>query len=108
LLFENLVLSEIIKFFNNYGKNWPIYFWRTKENEEIDFIIQVSREKYVAIEVKFSMNPTEIKISNAMSLDFPKLKEIIIIVPDGDERALSNECRQIPIQKLTNLLLSFE
>jgi len=53
-LFETLVYSEIYKFIINHQKNWKIYHWRTRDNEEIDFILQLENLKYLAIEAKVS------------------------------------------------------
>lgn len=53
-LFETLVYSEIYKFIINNQKNWKIFHWRTRDNEEIDFIIQLENQSYLAIEAKVS------------------------------------------------------
>jgi predicted AAA+ superfamily ATPase len=39
-LFENLVVSEAVKTKDHFGKNWSLHFWRTKEQEEIDLIVE--------------------------------------------------------------------
>ena len=49
-LFETLVLAEIVKFIQNYGKDWQVYVWRTKEGEEIDFLIITETGKMISID----------------------------------------------------------
>jgi predicted AAA+ superfamily ATPase len=51
-LVENLAFSEISRFFSNRG--WPaeIFFLRSKEKVEIDFLIQLPNQRFIAIEVK--------------------------------------------------------
>lgn len=51
-LFENLVLSEITKFFINRGEQPEIYFVRSKEQVEVDFLLKLPNQRFVAIEVK--------------------------------------------------------
>ncbi len=46
-IFETTVFSELIK---KLGKN-SVYFWRTKDKKEIDFIVKI-RNKVIPIEVK--------------------------------------------------------
>jgi len=54
-LVENWVFTELIKAFFNNGKEPSIYFWRTQDGEEIDFIIDGSIETML-IEVKSGMS----------------------------------------------------
>ena len=51
-LFENMVLAEITRFFINRGMPPEIYFVRSKEQVEIDFLLQLSNQRFIAIEVK--------------------------------------------------------
>lgn len=53
-LFENLVFSEIYKLIVNYQLDWEIYHWRSKDQEEIDFLIQKSPSDFVFVESKVS------------------------------------------------------
>lgn len=106
-LFENLVLSEILKLKLNHMKNWPLYFWRTKEGEEVDFIIEINPEKHIAIEAKWSLSHGPVMLPKHLKKDFPSIDEIILVVPSGEERALSSSCRQIPIDRLAEYLLQF-
>lgn len=50
-LFENLVLSDLIKFKMNYGLNNNFYFWRDKLGREVDCMIESGLEKII-LEIK--------------------------------------------------------
>lgn len=58
-LFENLVFSEIYKTNMNYQLGWDIFHWRSRDGEEIDFLIQMDINRFLFIEAKVS--PTKIK-----------------------------------------------
>ena len=51
-LFENLVVSEVSKFFTNRAEKGEIYFLRSKEKVEVDLLVKLSNQRYLAIEVK--------------------------------------------------------
>jgi len=56
-LFESFVFSEIIKSFWNRGEEPPLWYYRTKEKEEVDVLIDVNGKLY----------PIEIKLSSKIS-----------------------------------------
>ncbi len=59
-LFENLVFSEIFKLNTNYQLGWQIYHWRSREGEEMDFLIQKDPNHFIFIEAKVSsLNPRD-------------------------------------------------
>lgn len=51
-LFENLVISEIVKIFYHSGKLPIIYYWKESNGKEIDCIIEKSPNEIIAIEIK--------------------------------------------------------
>ncbi|WP_456371339.1 ATP-binding protein [Thermodesulfatator atlanticus] len=55
-LFENYVLSEILKSYFHRGKEPAIYFWRTKEGQEVDFLLEEGGKIY-PVEAKLTMRP---------------------------------------------------
>lgn len=57
-LFETYVFSEIIKSFWNQGQEPPLWYYRTKEKEEIDILIDVNGKLYL-IEIKLSSKITD-------------------------------------------------
>lgn len=62
-LLENFVLAEITRFFSNRGLQPQIYFVRSKGQVEIDFLVQLSNQRFLAIEVK----------TTAMDLTIPQM-----------------------------------
>jgi predicted AAA+ superfamily ATPase len=108
LLFETLVLSEIVKCSMNFGKNWKIAMWRTKDGEEVDFIIENERGEILALDAKLGISGVDpIKIPPVLAKTFPKLKQMIIVSYDGKQALLSRDCLQLPISELTQFLLAW-
>ena len=93
-LFETLVLSEIVKFITNFGKNWKIALWRTKDGEEIDFVIENSADP--------------VPLPTVLSKIFPNLKQIILVTFGGKKHWLSKDCLQVPLTELTDFLLEWK
>ena len=107
-LFETLVLSEIVKFLRNYGKDWQVYLWRTKEGEEIDFLILTASEEVIALDAKMSLQSTPpVSIPPQFKKLFPKTQEIVLVTFGGSRIQLSRECRAVPLAELHDFLLSF-
>jgi predicted AAA+ superfamily ATPase len=52
-LFENLVAAEIVKVRDTHGKSWELSHFRTKEKEEVDFVVSDGR-RIIGIECKRS------------------------------------------------------
>ena len=50
-LFENLVISDLIKYKMNFGLNNNFYFWRDKLGREVDCLIESGLEKII-LEIK--------------------------------------------------------
>ena len=67
-ILETYVFSEILKSYWHNGKEAPIYFYRDKDQKEIDFIIEVNNTLY-PIEVKKSTMPTLESIKNFTVLE---------------------------------------
>jgi predicted AAA+ superfamily ATPase len=69
-LFENLVFSEIFKMNMNSQMGWQISHWRSRDGEEIDFIIQQENGQFLFIEAKVS--PTKLKDLR----EFPEVRKV--------------------------------
>ena len=104
-LFENLVFSEIFKLNLNYQLGWQVYHWRSRDGEEIDFLIQKDPKQFLFIESKVS--PTKVKDP----INFPEVKKVfrknlpqlIVCHQEGEFPLLNN---QVPIAYLKNFLLN--
>jgi predicted AAA+ superfamily ATPase len=102
-LFENLVFSEIYKLNINYKIGLHIYHWRTRDGEEIDFLLQLNKDRYLFIEAKVSPQVTKnISTSREVLKVFKdKLPESVIVHQNGNQILNKN----IPIAMLKKFLL---
>lgn len=106
-LFETLVFSEIIKFIQNYGKDWQLYLWRTKEGEEIDFLIITASGDVFALDAKMSVHTTHaVKIPSSFHQLFPKTTMMTLVTLGGKKLQLSPSCTAVPIAELHDFLLT--
>jgi predicted AAA+ superfamily ATPase len=77
--FETSVFSELVK---KYGQA-NIYYWRTKDKKEIDFIIK-DKNKIIPVEVKINFNKVNLSTIKFFTENY-KLAEYKIIGLDGYE-----------------------
>lgn len=56
-LLENIVVGEVIRFFLNRGTRPSLYFVRSKEKVEIDLLVELGNQRYLAMEVKTTPEP---------------------------------------------------
>lgn len=106
-LFENLVISEIIKCQCHMGKQPSVYYWRQSNGVEIDCIIEQGNNEILALEIKggqtftkdylkslknFAKNETKIKINKAL-------------VYAGEQSTNINGIQLIPWNKLSSDIL---
>ncbi|MFV2070070.1 MAG: ATP-binding protein [Pirellulales bacterium] len=56
-LFENSVVSELVKSYWHRGRDAPLWFWRTKDKKEIDVILEEGGRLH-PLEVKLTGSPT--------------------------------------------------
>ncbi len=103
-LFENLVFSEIYKMNINFQRGAEIFFWRSKDGEEVDFLLQFNPRDFIFIEAKVSRG----KCKN-INL-FPEIKKVfktkipdqIICHQEGSHILDQN----VPIGNLQDFLLN--
>ncbi len=80
-LWENFFISERIKF-NHYRQHYcNIYFWRTKSQQEIDYI-EERDGAYTAFEMKWNPRNTKVTIPSSFLNAYP-VAETAIITPDN-------------------------
>lgn len=108
-LFETLVLAEIVKFISNFGRNWKIFLWRTKEGEEVDFIIDNGKGGFLALDAKLSVhgaNPEP--LPKSLSKTLPLIQHMTLVTYGGKKQWLSRDCLQLPLSELTSFLLDWD
>ncbi len=106
-LFETLVYSEIVKFIQNCGKSWQIHLWRTKEGEEIDFLLVAASGEVVALDAKMSLNSVQpARLPPSFLKLFPRARQIVLVTFGGQRLQLSRECLAIPLPELHDFLMT--
>ena len=103
-LFENLVLCEIHKASRNYGLGIEIFHWRSRDGEEIDFLLKLANQQLLFVEAKVSARniakyPSLPEIKKVFGKDCPH----IICCHQEGERIINN---QVPIKFLKDYLVS--
>ena len=56
-VWESFVVSEACKHFQNAGRRPPLWFWRTGAGDEVDLLVEVGAERFLALECKTSAEP---------------------------------------------------
>ncbi len=104
-LFETLVFSEIIKTKTNFLKDWRLFTWRTKEQNEIDFVLENGKSTFF-LEAKMAIHG-----ARPFSLDaeaekvFPPPHHKIVVTVGGDRTHLNRDTLAVPIHDLGDHLL---
>ncbi len=103
-LFENLVFTEIYKTNINNDLGLKIFHWRSKDGEEIDFLVELPNQKFLFIESKVSFNV------NFQPQSFPEVKKVFkknipTLIQCNQEGSEILESK-VPIAKLKEYLLS--
>ena len=108
-LFETAVFAEILRCRDHLGLPLEFFHYRTKEHEEVDFIIQGhSKTKgliQLAIEVKFARqgNP-EVKWPTKLKADLKALNEKWVVTLNPEQFQNKEGIQFIPIVELANEL----
>ena len=104
-LFENLALIEITRFFINRGEQPEIYFVRSKEQVEIDFLLQLSNQRFIAIEVKTT--PLDFTFQQMHLLKSLELNIVDRWIVSSTRSHDFDNARVIPIDQIFNELERF-
>ena len=105
-LFETLVFSGITTFIQNYRKDWQVYLWRTKEGEEIDFLIMTDFGEILALDAKISLHTTQAgKLPASVARLFPTVQKITLVTFGGHRMHVTRECLAVPVSELHDFLL---
>ncbi len=89
-LIENLALNEIMRFFKNSGLDFEIYYLRSKEKVEVDFLLRLSNNRWLACEVKTT--PEDFTEKQIALLDSTNLKIVDkwVLTPAEDQYKYKN------------------
>jgi uncharacterized protein len=87
-LWENYLISERLKLLNFNSSGRERFFWRTTQQQEIDYI-ETQYDKYYAYEFKWS--PLKIaSLSKTFAIGYPK-HDFMVVTPDNYEEFLSQD-----------------
>ena len=81
-LFENFLISERYKFLNNHRVNAEIYFWRTVQQQEIDYIEKINGRIFA---YEFKLNKKRVKFSKTFKKAYPNASLKVITMENFDE-----------------------
>lgn len=103
-LFETIVLGEIIRNFYSLGKLLRIFWWRTSNGEEVDFIVE-DKGKLIPIEVKLTAK-SDSRVIKALSsfcaLFSDKVDTGYLINLSTEKLSLSKHITSLPFFDLVN------
>lgn len=106
-LFENLVVAEAIKTRDHFKRSWTFSFWRTKEQEELDLIVESSGRRLL-VEVKLAIqNAAPIKFTSSLKREFGERITGWVVTLGGEPRSLSDTTLQVPITEFGSKLLEY-
>lgn len=101
-LFECLVFSELWKTNMNFRLGWRIYHWRSRDKEEVDFLIQRDPNDWLFVEAKVSRSPTpDLSTFPLVRKVFGRPPAVIVCHEEGDRIVDVH----VPISKLRDCLL---
>ena len=75
--FETVIFGEIIRYFTNQGLDYQIHFWRDKDGNEIDFLVETIGKTY-PIEVKLG-TPNHRDLLNLDTLKIPDVEDGVVV-----------------------------
>lgn len=95
-ILETYIICELLKSYWHNGKQPPFYFYRDKDQKEIDLLIEQGG-KFYPLEFKKASNPDKKSISN-----FKTLEKLNVIIGEGAVICLSSDF--IPMNKDVNIV----
>jgi predicted AAA+ superfamily ATPase len=109
-LFESLVYSELIKTRDHLGCAMQLYSYRTKEGEEVDFLMELENRSGppmgIAIEVKLAVQGQVSPVwPKHIKRDFESLQHLWCVTLGGSPRVLKDGTQVFPITELASRIL---
>lgn len=105
-LFENLVFSELFKLNQNFALGWSLYHWRSRDDDEVDFLIELSNRRFLFIEAKMTNASIKPLVSRReVEKVFGNQPPQLIQVNQVGHQVLGDN---VPISKLSDWLLNFD
>lgn len=103
-LFENLVFSELTKTRENFLLDWSLFTWRTKDQDEIDFVLRAGR-KFALIEAKLALHGAKpFALDREAKKVFPPSTLRVVATAQGEIYRLDQETWSVPVGALGSWL----
>lgn len=100
VMFENMVVNEIIRQISILKSDYKIYSFRTKTNQEIDLVLQKGPfDDPIGIEIKSSKNPTAKDVSALYCLKKENKNARLIVLCQCKEAYTENNIEFFPYQR---------
>ena len=105
---EGFIIEQII---STAPKEFKFYFYRTQAGAEIDLLAIDKNENIIAIEIKYSLNPTLTKgfwnaVEDLKQFKNQKLKKVFVVYPGIDTYPIKENVYLYPAEKIATLLSS--
>ena len=103
---ETLVYQELMAVNDYHRYNFQLYFWRTIDGCEVDFILY-GEKSLLAIEVKSSktVHPSDLKGLQLFKKEFPIAK--LFLIYGGNEKLFQGDVEILPVMDLLPRLSAF-
>jgi hypothetical protein len=99
-LLETIVFGELLRVFEHRGAEPRIWFWRTSDAHEVDFLVE-HEGRLIPFEVKLTATPN-LRMASGIELLRSRLPERIepgwLVCRGAGSRALSDNVRTLPIE----------
>lgn len=108
-LFENLVISEIVKCQSHTGKRPSVYYWRESNGAEIDCIIEKRNNEIIALEIKGgqTFNTDYVKNLRNFGKNAGPVKIDKKLVYTGDKATTISDIQVIPWSNFPSVIHTF-
>lgn len=103
-VFENMIISELLKYKLNHQSNYELYFYRDSNQNEIDIVLDYGQSTKL-LEVKLTATPQEQHFNTLKKIIniFPKPKGFLVSF-NNEKITLTNNITIVPWPKLFSLL----
>ncbi len=103
---ENLAVSEFARFFINRGMKPNLHFLRTKEKVEVDILVELPNQRFLAVEIK--LTPQDLVREQINMLESLKINIVDrwIVSPINEMPPRFSNARVVPFIKIAAELSS--
>jgi predicted AAA+ superfamily ATPase len=103
--FEHLVYCELKAFIAYASPSTGLFFWRTQNGPEVDFVLKDKNNHLYGIEVKLTKLPNDRDLKGLRALnEEQKLRRKILVCNVERSRQTEDHCEMMPIMKFVGLL----